>query len=527
MEYGLSSDLTLYSGGLGILAGDHMKAVGDLKAPLVGVGLLWDQGYCRQRVRPDGQIENEYPPTPRTDLERVDVKIEVSVDGKQVPCDAYRVLRHTKAELFLLEPGNASDRWITRRLYGGTQKDRIAQEMLLGIGGVRLLRALQRNIDVYHFNEGHAVFAGHELLCEHMAKGSSFQEAQVAVRQQVVFTTHTPVPAGNETHLHDDIVQMGANLELTRTQLHHIGGTPFSMTVAGLRLARIANGVAKLHASTARKMWKDVSDAAPIIAITNGVHRNTWQDARIRAAFESKTSDTHTAETLWSVHQQLKTELVRNIADRVGPQLSVDKPLIGFARRAATYKRSNLILSDTADLEALFRDHSVQLVFSGKAHPQDAAGRETVKVLIDAAKKWPNQVVFVPDYDMEWGALLTRGCDIWLNNPIRPKEACGTSGMKAAMNGVLNLSIADGWWPEGGKDGQNGWIIEPPATKPVSLDEYDRSQIVRRLSGEILPCYHSDRARWIQMMIASIQMSEEAFSAQRMVREYYQRAYQA
>ena len=300
------------------------------------------------------------------------------------------------------------------------------------------------------------MFAGLELLRQHRFGGTSFEERIAKLRGHVVFTTHTPVPAGNEEHPLDLMRKQSADLGFTDDELTMIGGDPFSMTVAGLRLSRIANGVAELHGETARQMWKDVAGAAPIISITNGVHAPTWQDARIRAALvHDKPRDRQDAE-LWAAHQQMKAELVAEVAKRTGTYLDADKLLMGFARRAAAYKRADLILHDEKHLKKLF-DHGVQLVYAGKAHPRDTAGKALVKKIVDAAKKHIGHVVFVENYDMRVGALLTRGVDVWLNNPRRPLEASGTSGMKAAMNGVPNLSILDGWWPEGCEHGVTGW----------------------------------------------------------------------
>ena len=516
MEYGLDPQLTLYSGGLGILAGDYMKAAGDSQAPILGIGLLWNQGYCRQRVNERGEVYSEYTLTDRSALTPVDVRFDISIAGETVACTAYRVQRYTQAQLYLLEPVLEKHQWITQRLYGGGGKDRVAQEILLGVGGVRLIRALGAEIDIYHFNEGHAVFAGLELIRERMEQGEDFPTAWQQVRKEIVFTTHTPVPAGNECHEHELIESMGANLSISRKHLQSLGGNPFSMTVAGLRLATRANAVAKIHADTARSMWAHVEDSAPIMAITNGVHRQTWQDATIAASATN-------SDALWKSHQVLKNQLVQRVKALTDIELNVEAPLIGFARRAATYKRSNLVLGDPHRLEQLFEKHNLQFVFSGKAHPQDTAGRQTVETLIRAAQKWPKHIVFISDYDMAIGALLTRGCDVWLNNPRKPMEACGTSGMKAAMNGVLNLSIADGWWPEGARQGETGWTIQPP--EPVSdQDEADRTALYKLLEMEVLPCY-KDRPRWVQMMQNSIKMATYEFSSERMLKEYFKKLY--
>jgi len=533
MEYGLSPALPIYAGGLGVLAGDHMKSAGDLRLPIVGLGLLWDEGYVEQRVGADGQPVDEYVKAPRDALEPLDTRIEVTVRGRRVVCRAHRVRRHLSGELYLLGLEHGDDRWITQRLYGGGDEDRLAQEIVLGVGGVRLLRALGIEPDVYHFNEGHAVFAGLELLRENRYGGATLAERLARLRPHVVFTTHTPVAAGNETHGLDVMRRMDADLGFTDAELAAIGGAPFSMTVAGLRLSRIANGVAQLHGETARAMWRGVDGAAPIIAITNGVHVPTWQDPRVRAALAPSKSEHEQAQELWAAHLTMKAELLQLIAARTGVELPLDRMLIGFARRAAGYKRADLILSDPARLERVLGDGRAQIVYAGKAHPRDSGGKAVVSRLAQAARRWPGQVVFLENYDMTLGAALTRGCDVWLNNPRRPLEASGTSGMKAAMNGLLNVSILDGWWPEGCEHGVTGWKIGDPDPSDdafddaaaARIDERDRTHLYDVLDREVLPTFHGDRARWVRMMKASIAMASWRFSSDRMVEEYVARMY--
>jgi starch phosphorylase len=293
------------------------------------------------------------------------------------------------------------------------------------------------------------------------------------------------------------------------------------MTVAGLRLATHANAVSQLHGETARKMWSHVDDAAPITAVTNGVHVPTWQDARVRAAVVSEKSLGQRRGELWDAHQRMKRELVAAIADRTGSQLDEDKLLIGFARRAAQYKRAPLILGDPDRIEPLLRERKVQLVFAGKAHPADHGGKQIITDLVRAAEE-SDALVYLENYDMRIGALLTRGCDVWLNNPRRPMEASGTSGMKAAMNGVLNLSILDGWWPEGCRHGVTGWRI---GQGEDADDERDRAALYDVLESEVIPRYYGDRDAWTDMMLASVQMSSWRFSSTRMVEDYYRRLY--
>jgi len=531
MEYGLDSAFPIYAGGLGILAGDHMKSVGDLRTPVTGVGLLWDEGYTRQVVAKKGGLEDQYPKTSRDAVRRIEARVEVTVKGKRVPLRAWKVERYISSDLYLLEPEREADRWITQRLYGGGTEDRLAQEIVLGVGGVRLMEALGVDPEVYHFNEGHAVFAGLELLRSAKFGGKSLEQRITKLRPHVVFTTHTPVPAGNEVHDLAAMRAVDADCGFSDKELERIGGAPFSMTVAGLRLARIANGVAELHGETARQMWKDVEGAAPIISITNGVHVPTWQDARIRAALvPDKKKDVQDTE-LWAAHQTMKAELVAEIARRTKVKLSVDKLLVGFARRAATYKRADLILSDEKALKKLF-DRGVQIVYAGKAHPRDTGGKELIGKIVAASKKYTKNVVFLENYDMTLGALLTRGTDIWLNNPRRPLEASGTSGMKAAMNGVPNLSILDGWWPEGCEHGKTGWKIGDADPKDDAFDEKDMARVDKRdrallfktLEKDVLPAFGS-RAKWLGIMRASIAMSQWRFSSDRMIEDYIAQVY--
>jgi starch phosphorylase len=533
MEYGLDPAFPIYAGGLGILAGDHMKSAGDLRIPVIGIGLLWDEGYTRQVVGVGGGLEDLYPKTPRDAVRRVDARIDVTVRGKRVRLRAWRVERYLASTLYLLEPEREEDRWITQRLYGGGAEDRLAQEIVLGVGGVRLLHALGEVIDVYHFNEGHAVFAGLELLRQQQFGGTSHAERLELLRPHVVFTTHTPVPAGNEVHELAVMRRMSADLGFSDSELEVIGGDPFSMTVAGLRLARIANGVAALHGETARAMWKQVDGAAPIISVTNGVHQATWQDARIRAALVADKLRPQQDAELWGAHQRMKAELIAEIAQRTGVTLALDKLIIGFARRAASYKRADLILGDDRALQRLF-DHGVQIVYSGKAHPRDSAGKALVGKLLEAAKRHAQHVVFLENYDMRVGALMTRGADIWLNTPRRPLEASGTSGMKAAMNGVLNLSVLDGWWPEGCVHGVTGWKIGDPDPSDDAFDERDAVRVDKRdrellyqvLERDVLPAY-AERGRWIELMRASIAMSQWRFSSDRQIEDYVAKVYTA
>ncbi len=525
MEYALESNFKLYAGGLGILAGDYLKGAKDHGFPIVGIGILWKQGYTDQLVGEDGKPYDTYHNYDyREYLKDTGVEVKVHIRGQAVRVKVWKTEHFGNAPLYLLDtnlPDNP-DAWTTGQLYGWFGEERVAQEIVLGVGGVRALRALGIDVDVYHFNEGHALFAGFELLREKMVnEGMSFKKAVKTSREEIVFTTHTPVVQGNESHPIERLMYMGANLGMSEKQLEKLGGSPFNMTVGALRLSRISNAVAQLHGETANKMWKKVEDRSEILAITNAIHLPTWVDARMVAAAKNGTD-------LWKRHMRLKRQLIRFIEARNGAKLDPNKLLIGFSRRAVPYKRSNLIFSEPEIIEPLLASRQVQIVFSGRAHPLDDQGKAIVEDLVAMTKRWPRSVVFLENYDMEIGALLTRGSDVWLNNPRRPKEASGTSGMKAAMNGVLNLSILDGWWPEACDHGVNGWQFGDgfEHKNEDKLDAHDRAALFQVLTEEVVPTYYDDPAKWQEMMRASILSTHEQFAVKRMLEEYYERLYQ-
>lgn len=525
MEYGLESDFKIYAGGLGILAGDYLKGAKDLDVPLIGIGIKWKQGYTDQIIGQDGKPYDTYHNYEYDFLKDTGVKVSVKIRNVDVICKVWKVEKFNNNTLYLLDtdiPEN-QDAWITGQLYGWFGEERIAQEIVLGIGGVRALRALKIPVDVYHFNEGHADLAALELIREKMSSGKSFDEALKLTREEVVFTTHTPILQGNESHPLDKLEYMGAFNGLTRDQMISLGGDPFNMTVAGLRLSRRANAVAKLHAVTANKMWKDVSGRCEIIGITNAIHTPTWVDSRMARAFEE-------SRVLLPVHQEIKKETIEFIKERTGVQLDADKLLIGFSRRAAPYKRSDLIFTDPEIIDPLLNSGKVQIAFSGKAHPLDDTGKAIVANLVAMMKKYSNSVVFLENYDMNIGRMLTRGSDIWLNNPRRPLEASGTSGMKAAMNGVLNCSILDGWWPEACNDGVNGWQFGNGKSVDdfkslEELDKNDSDALYDTLLNRVIPTYYENKNKWEKMMIESIKSTREYFSTKRMLEEYYKELY--
>lgn len=523
MEYGLKSDFHIYAGGLGILAGDYLKGAGDQGYPLVGIGIKWKQGYTTQVINTEGFPVDTYPIYQYDFLEDTGITVEVIIRKRPVFCKVWKCNQFANADLYLLDtdlPQN-EDSWITGQLYGWFGEERIAQEMVLGIGGVRALRALKIPVDIYHFNEGHALLAGIELISEKMDRGLSFEAAWQTTKKEIVFTTHTPVIQGNESHPLDRLMYMGANISLKRSQLRKIGGSPFNMTVGALRMAKISNAVARLHGITANEMWKKVKNKSEIIAITNGIHKPTWVDPKMLESTDKSN------RIIWNTHQKNKKKLIDFIYRRKGVKLDEEKLIIGFSRRAVPYKRSDLIFGNPRLIYPLLKSGKIQIVFSGKGHPLDDNGKKIVYRLVSMQKKFPNSVVFLENYDMEIGALLTRGTDVWLNNPRRPKEASGTSSMKAAMNGVLNLSILDGWWPEACQHGINGWQIGDTLVpdNEKDQDERDERALYEVLLNQVLPTYYDDRNKWIEMMRASILSTQNEFSVERMLDEYIRLMY--
>jgi len=572
MEFALAEALSIYSGGLGVLAGDFLRSARALSMPVIGIGILWGEGFSRQAIDEKGLVQDHPSTVDRARLVPEEATVFVSIDGEEIPLAIFRTDAYENVPLYLLEPVRKEDRWITRRLYASDGDGRIAQEIVLGVGGVRALEALGIHVDYHHFNEGHAVLAGLELLRQareqmcHLVStpdrstshdAAQFELARHQTRRKIVFTTHTPIEAGNEKHDVDTLARLAQDLGFSREELEQLGGDPFNMTVAGLRLSCRANAVSRIHGETARRMWRHVRDAAPICSITNGVDRRVWQDHRVREATRSAMpSDT----ALAAAHHACKTQLLAEVERRSGARLHPERLLIGFARRAASYKRGTLILSDEARIERLLDTGRVQLLFAGKSHPQDEDGRAIIGELVSFARRYPQSVVYLPNYDLDLGRLLTRGCDLWLNTPRRPLEACGTSGMKAAMNGVLNFSVLDGWWPEACVHGENGWALgEDPGCEedlvdsgPITegqlastgearlaaeaaqkdaaqargeaIDRRDADALYRGLEDQIIPAYYEQRPRWLAMMRASIELAER-FSSDRMVKDYFRRLY--
>ncbi len=597
-EYGVHNSLPIYSGGLGILAGDHLKSASDLNLPLTAVGLLYRHGYFRQDIDHEGWQQEHYSDLFSTDLaldpvadgagERV--KVSVNIRGRRVFAQAWSA-NVGRIRLFLLDTflpeNNDVDQLITGHLYGGGSETRVVQEQVLGIGGVRLLRALGIRPEVFHLNEGHSAFLSLELATEYLSENSNstFSEAAAAVRPQCVFTTHTPVAAGNDV-FPGELLQKTfsadyiGSLGLSEEEFLALGrvdpadhSEPFGMTPFALRMSRAANGVSEMHGKVSSELWHGMYDQGvrPIGYVTNGVHPPTWIAPEFQRAygeligpewdrlvsgvpgdkwaeFIAKLSD----EKLWSIHQRLKSMLIAFIRERTlrgdtGAQntinerqsttglFSADVLTIGFARRVAQYKRWELIFSDVERLLKIVdnAERPVQFVFAGKAHPQDDTAKEILRELmsINHDSGWQERAVFIQDYDQEVARYLVHGVDVWMNVPRRPHEASGTSGMKAAMNGVLNFSVLDGWWIEG-FDGTNGFSIGDLTEfdDDAEVDRMEGEQLYRTLENDVIPLYYdrdeADLPRgWIAMMRNAISTLTPAFSSDRMVQDYMKQAY--
>ena len=570
-EFGISETLPQYSGGLGILAGDHLKAASDLGLPLVAVGLLYAEGYFRQRLNADGVQEERYPPLDPHGLalHSTDVQVSLEIAGEEVRINVWRV-QVGRIRLHLLDTnveGNSPEAAaITNRLYGGDTEHRLRQEMVLGIAGVRALRALGLQPQVFHTNEGHAGFLSLERIRELVAQGFTFAEAVEDVRAGGVFTTHTPVPAGIDRFAPELMEKyfgsFAASYGVTFEELMAIGHRDdepdgkFNMAVMGLRMAGRANGVAQLHGEVSREMfaglWPDVPVAeVPIGAITNGVHAHTWVgdhiapllaksvgsvwDGADEASWAGVTGMDPTE--VWAARAKGRAELVSFVRSRMGDALLDPKALtIGFARRFATYKRATLLLSQPDRLRKLLlsADRPVQFVFAGKAHPADQPGKDMIRDIELFARQLDvgHRFLFVPDYDMAVARVMYHGCDVWLNNPRRPLEACGTSGMKAALNGALNCSILDGWWDEC-FDGENGWAINSADDDPDTgrRDQREATSLFGLLEREIVPLYYDRGADdvphgWIEKMEHNWRSLGPFVTAARMVRDYTTELYE-
>jgi len=595
-EFGLHESLPIYSGGLGVLSGDHIKSASDLDIPLVGVGLFYGQGYFLQRLDQTGWQCEEYletdvnrlPMQPAIGANGEPVVVEIATRGGAIRAKVWRV-KVGRCDLLLLDsnvPGNLpEDRDTTSRLYGGDARTRIRQELLLGVGGYRALKAMGISPGVLHLNEGHSGFAVFEAIRNRMEEqGLDFTAAASQIPREVIFTTHTPVPAGHDRFNADLIEEhlgpLRDELGISHENLMGFGreyptdyGEQFCMTVLGLKLSRRANAVSSLHGEVSRAMWKCLypgkpEDAVPIGHITNGVHVPSWlapqmhrlYDRHLGVDWQAKSGQARTWEEienvddgeLWETHLSLKSELLdfarrraREQAERRGEPLeylhrlgkvgSPDALTIGFARRFATYKRANLVLADMQRLAAMVNDpkRPVQFLFAGKAHPHDEPGKRVLQQIAQMMRdpKFADKFLFIEDYDINVGRYLVQGVDVWLNNPRRPLEASGTSGQKVVLNGGLNLSVLDGWWGEA-YDGLNGFAIGGGRTHSNFdiHDSRDGEDLYRVLHDELIPLYYSrDRdglpRGWIKRMKRTIRTLGWRFNADRMVMDYTLKCY--
>jgi starch phosphorylase len=602
-EFGVTESLSIFAGGLGVLAGDHQKSASDLGVPLVGVGLLYQQGYFKQYLNAAGWQQERYEDN---DFQNLPVQLERGADGEPVtvrmnypgnPVVA-RVWRARvgRVSLILLDTNfaanaRAEDRDITDQLYGGDNEMRMKQELLLGIGGFRALEALGLEPTVYHMNEGHSAFLALERIRRLMERGGlSFDAARELATAGLVFTTHTPVEAGHDYFSHELVWRYFGDyarlLGLSMDQFLGLGrrnpqdaGENFCMTVLALRLAAFSNGVSKLHGEVSRKMWRSLwpgvpLDEVPISDVTNGVHFCSWISAEARQLYDRylgpdwrqvpgarelwKRVDSIPAEELWRTHERRRERLVayarrklcQQLRRRGAPQSEIDAAeealnpealTIGFARRFATYKRATLLLADEARLSRILNDpqRPVQIIYAGKAHPRDDAGKDLIKRIIEVARKpeFRQRIVFLEDYDMSVSRYLVQGADVWLNTPLRPQEASGTSGMKALANGVLNFSVLDGWWDEAWRMKEEGcdpvgWAIGHGESyqDPGYQNAVEAQALYDLLEHDVVPTFYDRKAnglprRWVARMKSSIGGLCHFFNTHRMVQEYTERFY--
>ena len=576
MEIALENAMPSYSGGLGVLAGDTIRAAADLRLPMVAVSLLYRRGYFTQRLAEDGS-QTEEPVEWRVEdfLQEEPARASVSIEDRRVDlrCWRYTVkgVRSFEVPVYFLDadlPSNAvSDRNLTGTLYGGDSYYRLCQEVVLGIGGVRILRALGYNdLTRYHMNEGHAALLSLELLAEEAreaGRASIRGEDIEKVRGKCVFTTHTPVPAGHDrfpmeyltrvfpkqTEFLDlkdasaaDFMKRVLQAEQTYPGIQEAarGGATLNLTQLALSLSTYVNGVAKVHGETSRQMFPHV----PIEAITNGVHAGTWTSPAFQQLFDryipSWREDNYSlrgalglpAEDVWSAHLIAKHELFEEVRKKTGLNFDGEVFTIGFARRATGYKRADLILADLDRLRQIAKNAGAfQIIYAGKAHPNDGGGKDIIRHIFQAKKALRKAVpiVFLDDYNLDLGGKITSGVDLWLNTPQFPLEASGTSGMKAALNGVPSLSILDGWWVEGHIEGVTGWSIGESrrvASVGVATDNAAEAEsLYSKLEGVILPLYYAERSRFLGIMQHSIAINGSFFNTQRMVQQYITDAY--
>lgn len=597
-EFGLHRSLPIYSGGLGVLAGDHCKEASDIGLPFVAVGFLYEMGYFRQHITPDGWQEAIYP---HFNPDAVAIRQKLCEDGTPlfVPVElnnqtVYLKIWHVevgRANLYLMDADNERnepwERELTRRLYGGDQEMRIKQEIVLGIGGLHVLRALDIDPLVFHLNEGHSAFLVLERLREMVEGGLPFEEARQKVQDSSLFTTHTPVPAGHDVfhyhlidkYFHNFWPQLGLSREeFLALGSHEEGRAGFNMTALALRMSGQCNGVSKLHGKVSRRMWQSLwpdkeEDDIPITHVTNGIHVPSWVGGAMYRLYRRHLGpnwiENHDNSTLWEriievpdreiwdAHTHLKGKLISFMRERSrrqrikgqmmpeqvlcsGTFLDPDALTIGFARRFATYKRATLLFHDLERLKEMLHDRyrPVQFIFAGKAHPADDAGKRLLQEVYNVAKDpaTGGRIAFIEDYDMQVARYLVQGVDVWLNTPRRPHEASGTSGQKVALNGIPNLSVLDGWWAEG-YNGANGWAIDPKKQStdgrydnPAAQDAADAEALYSILEDEVVPLFYERDAddtprAWVRLMKEAIRTAVPVFCTRRMVKDYTEKFY--
>ncbi len=596
LEFAIHNSLPLYAGGLGILAGDYIKEASDLGIPMIGIGFMYPQGYFRQRISAEGWQEEIYdelqfdesPIIQLVDQQGKMLEVTVPLDNRSIQVSVWQV-NVGRVKLYLLDTNidsnSPTDRHLSDRLYTAEREMRLEQEIIIGIGGVRVLRALNIQPMVWHANEGHTAFMMLERIAELVDKGISFDNAVAQVRATSIFTTHTPVPAGNEVFSSDLIEKCfhsyWTNLNLNKNTFLQLGAldsniTEFNMTVLGLKLADYRNAVSKLHEKVCHRMWKNLwpdkqEKDVPITSVTNGVHVPTWITPQMSMLYGKylssdwlKRQDDTTIwenitkipdEEIWAARRWLKSKLVSAIDDAVrkrwsedaiqpvqaiamGVFLSMETLTIGFSRRFTGYKRNDLILKHIDRLKKILRNQSnpVQIVFAGKSHPADGSGKYFIQQIFNAAKEPEigGRIAFVENYDMHMARYLISGVDVWLNTPQPMKEACGTSGMKAALNGVPNISVLDGWWHEG-YNGSNGWAINPIHNDPDGMDSPEQddanaNELYDLLEEKIIPLYYKRDIYgiphdWIRLIKQTIQSIGPVYNACRMAKEYTENMY--
>jgi glycogen phosphorylase len=550
MEIALESGIPTYSGGLGVLAGDTVRAAADFRVPMVVMTLLHRKGYFRQRLAAGGQqVEEPAEWVVEDFLSAMAPTVSVTIEGRAVKLRAWRYevkgVGGYAIPVYFLDadvPGNSDwDRRLTDHLYGGDQRYRLCQEVVLGMGGVRMLRALgYRDIRRFHMNESHSSFLTLELLIEATAgKPTVTIDDIVSVKKKCIFTTHTPVPAGHEKFPFPLVRSVLGQEELLVEMKNLICcGDIFHLTFLGLNLSDYVNGVAKKHGEISRLMFSGYN----IDAITNGVHAVTWTsppfqdlyDRYIRGwrqdSFSLRYALGIPKQEIWKTHMEAKKRLVHHVNQAANAGMDAEALTLGFARRATTYKRGDLLFQDLGRLRAIAaRAGAFQIVYAGKAHPQDQGGKDLIERIIRSkeALRGEIKVAYLEDYDLELGRMITSGADVWLNTPQPPLEASGTSGMKAALNGVPSLSVLDGWWIEGCIEGATGWSIGEDGRGSASIDDSSRDaeSLYDKLERTVLPLYYHDRERFIDVMLHSIALNGSFFNTHRMIQQYVLKAY--